>query len=156
MTSKRKRSSNKKEEEKAAPPPKEKRENARTASASEPAARPTEKVLDQVDKLLAMTASDFQEEARTAALILAQMIRKHDLVIVPKTDCAAAPEYSISTLLYAVDGLRIFSSQYEGWCRRCGKPYKKGDAVLWKRESGTTHTAKECIEYWLQFAAPIR
>ncbi len=49
--------------------------------------------LDKVQKLIAMSASSFVEEARTAALHAAKLIREHNLLIVASQSSAKTPPF---------------------------------------------------------------
>lgn len=91
-------------------------------------------VMNRVQKLLAMSTSPVEEEARTAAHMACKLIIEHGL-LKPAQSTAADNTRP-----------RRFPSGYSGVCKHCGEPYAAGEYILWKRGHGTTHELR--TEYW--------
>lgn len=92
-------------------------------------------LLDRVRKLIALTTSSSQEEARTAAFEAARLIRTHGLVITDKEPAPPpkpprSPEY------------RIIVTKYPGFCTVCCDPIEVGQVVAWARDMPVFH--KDC------------
>lgn len=88
-------------------------------------------------KLLARTRSSFVEEARTAALMLCELIRKHGLSIVdpsqtpPRRQVEDRPAY------------RVITSRFASRCTECGTRIHEGDRCAWCKGLGVL-----CLECW--------
>lgn len=94
-------------------------------------------VLDRVRKLLALATSPFPEEARTAAVKAAQLIREHGIEL---HEHGAAPRPAAPTQ-EPMRERRIIVSKYDGTCSACGEYYEAGERVAWARGRGALHVA---------------
>ena len=91
----------------------------------------------KIEQLLALAVDPAAsaEEARTAALIAARMIRSSGLQLaapgatpVSTPSAPPAPEWKRNER--PPGGYRL-SSKFGGWCRQCGRRYDVGDAIWW-------------------------
>ncbi len=97
-------------------------------------------ILDRVKKLLALAASPFPEEARTASFKAAQLIKEHKIELrLPGAAWAPPPSASPPSAKPKEQDRRIIVSKYEGWCRVCSSEYAVGERVAWAREKGAIH-----------------
>jgi hypothetical protein len=94
-----------------------------------------DRVIDKVVKLLALASSSVVEEARSAAHMAAQLIRDHQLQVVDPTE---KPARRGGPMQDPYDGI-VITSKYPGRCKGCGKGYKEGDRVFWKKGVGAWH-----------------
>jgi hypothetical protein len=106
------------------------------------------KALDQVRKCIARSASDFVEEARTAAHTACRLIREHGLVVGPP-DRRGPPPPPPPPKADTWGPLKI-RSRYGGVCAWCGDPYFVDDDILWRKGRGATHV--ECRDDWREKA----
>ncbi len=93
-------------------------------------------VLDRVGKLVALTASSFEEEARTAALRACELIRRHGLRVVPPGQVADEPRAYRQPPPEEPRDWRWIRSKYPGRCADCGSRYFEGDRVSWLKGYG--------------------
>jgi len=96
-----------------------------------------ERVIDKVTKLLALAASPVMEEARSAAHMAAQLIRDHQLQVVDPTEKPVRQKVG-GVKQDPYDGFTI-TSRYAGRCKGCGRSYREGDRVFWKKGVGAWH-----------------
>lgn len=93
-------------------------------------------VLVRLHKLVEMTKSPVEEEARTAALLAIKLILEHKIELrwprPPSSIIRYVPTQVIST--------------FNGVCKQCTIPYRKGDPILWVPHRGCTHIT--CQSYW--------
>lgn len=76
------------------------------------------KLLDRVQKLIALSSSSFEGEAKSAALKACVLIRENGLIVTDPVPPVAR---------------RVFVSKFRGWCGDCGEPYNVGDSVAWAK-----------------------
>lgn len=126
-----------------------------------------DRAMDRARKLLAMSTSPVEEEARTAAHMLAQMLLDGRVCLAatgtppPAARPAPAPPPPIKTppprkravqdYVDAIQDLRMFAAKFPGFCRECGGPFQAGDRVMWLKSCGATHADKDCAVYWERF-----
>jgi hypothetical protein len=90
--------------------------------------------LDRVTKLIALSSSPFEGEARTAALYACTLIREHGLGVGVVSDQKEEKEPPPEP----VPVVRIFS-RYRGFCGICKSSYEKGARVAWAKAHGAVH-----------------
>jgi hypothetical protein len=115
-------------------------------------------VLDRAKNLLALTTSPNENEARTAALVLAKLIREHKLVIaMPRTGhtpARATPSGKKKTpgskrgVRKVADPPERITSPLGGECIHCGTRYKAGTPIYWFSAGGGMHT--RCFDDWVK------
>jgi len=93
---------------------------------------------------LAVDPAASPEEARTAALVAARLIRSSGMKLV--TPGANAPAPAPTTPQPKPNprpnGAYRISSRFAGWCRECGTRYRVGDPIWWHpSRSGAIHAA---------------
>ena len=114
-------------------------------------------VLDRAKNLLALTTSPNENEARTAALVLAKLIREHKLVIAmprhstPNRAAATAAAKKRSSqskrgVRKVADPPERITSPLGGECIHCGTRYKAGSTIYWFSAGGGLHA--RCFEEW--------
>lgn len=99
-------------------------------------------VLDRVRKLIALTSSSFEEEARTAALAACRLIRMHGLVLTGGVDARTASSPSLPAF-------REIHNRFPTACRCCEKEIGVGCRVIWAKYHGCVHV--RCFkgtEWW--------
>lgn len=80
-------------------------------------------VLERVRRLVALTSSSFEEEARTAAFRACELIRRHGLRLVADDDVKGLP---------GPERIPI-RSKFKGYCAACGYRYREGELVWWAK-----------------------
>jgi Protein of unknown function (DUF2786) len=112
-------------------------------------------VLDRAKNLLALTTSPNENEARTAALVLAKLIREHKLVLAmprhttPNRAAPSAKKRSSSSkrgVRRVADPPERITSPLGGECIHCGTRYKAGSTIYWFSAGGGLHA--RCFEEW--------
>ena len=90
-------------------------------------------VIDRVQKLIALTTSPFDGEARTAALRAAELIRQHGLrLVAPGQVAEPGPRHRTEE----PGEWRWIRSKFPGSCVTCGSRYFEGDNVSWLKGKG--------------------
>jgi hypothetical protein len=90
-------------------------------------------IVDKVRKLVALTASDREEEARTAAYLACKLIRQHSLVI---SYVGFEPTRKKTPMPRAKDPWRIIKAKFSGYCRSCGEDWDEGQTIVWAKGEG--------------------
>jgi hypothetical protein len=113
--------------------------------------------LEKVRKLIAMTASDFEEEARTAAMQACRLIRTHGFTVGPTETGPRFDPFSYRPSPPApvpprgpfqptpFVPIHIYA-RAPGTCRACNKQFGSGASILMVKGRGATHF--ECGDYW--------
>jgi hypothetical protein len=107
------------------------------------------RVLAKVEKLVAMTSSPHEEEARTSAFMACKLIRNHSLQIVaysarshqehkPNPPPTPEPEPNPPNEFIPIQ------VKHKGYCRRCGKSIYVGEMAFWRKGKGLLHFS--CME----------
>jgi hypothetical protein len=102
-----------------------------------------ERVIDKVNKLLALASSPEMEEARSAAHMAAQLIRDNQLQIIDPTERHPAQQETWGGSWGKRDphdGF-VITSKYPGRCKGCHRAYDEGDRIFWKKGVGSWHEA---------------
>jgi len=99
--------------------------------------------LEKITALIARTASPFEEEARTSAVIACRLIRENSLEIVPAGTVAElrkrAPEPRSQWMPPEV---RFIRAKFDGSCLWCGESVEAGTRVAYY----PTERAVACID----------
>lgn len=98
-----------------------------------------ERVLERIDRLMALAASANENEARNAAALAVRMIRYFGVTL-----SLGGPSRDIHAERQPSSGLAVpvtIQSKYDGRCRSCGAVYRVGDRVQWARGKGAAHVA---------------
>jgi hypothetical protein len=106
-------------------------------------------VLERVRRLIALASSSNENEARTAAILAARLIRRHRLVISlpPATPGQKGKKASSRRGVRQVaDVPERIVSPLGGECTVCGARYRGGQHVYWFASGGGMHEA--CFEKW--------
>lgn len=124
-------------------------------------------VVEKVHQLIALTTSPHEHEARTAAVLAVQLIRKHRLVLSlptsssgafsrtrPKSDPGraaghAAPKRSRSSgrgVKKVADPPERIVAPLGGECVECGSRYRADTLIYWFASGGGMHA--KCFEEW--------
>lgn len=100
--------------------------------------------LDKVHKLIALSSSPYEEEARTAAIMACRLIREHGFIVITAGSDRAEEETkgSYHQRDAPPDWMLIFA-KYGGRCKVCHKYYDVDDPVYWKKGGGCVH--EECF-----------
>ena len=93
-------------------------------------------VLDRVGKLVALTSSPFEGEARTAALRACELIREHGLRLVAPGQVGDESRPYRQTPPEEPRDWRWIRSKFPGRCLDCGSRYFEGDKVSWLKGKG--------------------
>lgn len=100
------------------------------------------KLLDRVTKLIALSSSSFEGEAKSAALRACELIREHGLAVASdqreETKPVPAPPVSIIRL----------SSKYRGFCQVCGSRYEKWTRIAWAKGHGAVYLRCYSGPWW--------
>jgi hypothetical protein len=127
------------------------------------------RVLERVEQLIALASSPNENEARNAALLAVQLIKKHRLVVAlprTKSDPAAIsrgePEQrpppprnpsppprrrsSNKSVKRVVDLPDKIVAPLGGECIQCGGRYRAEQTILWFSSGGGLHV--KCFEAW--------
>jgi len=83
----------------------------------------TPAVLERVRRLVALTSSSFEEEARTSAFMACELIRRHGLRLVAADDAKRLP---------GPERIPI-KSRFASYCAACGCRYREGEVVWWAK-----------------------
>lgn len=102
--------------------------------------------LEKITALIARTASPFEEEARTSAVIACRLIRENRLEIVPAGTASKArttEEAPVSErrAAWAPRQVRIIRARFDGSCLWCGESVEAGTRVAYY----PTERAVACI-----------
>ena len=97
-------------------------------------APPAAGLLSRIQKLIALTASPFLVEARTAAFTACRLIREHGLTV---AEPAAIELRRSSPSVEPDTRRRPIPSRFDGRCRICGYRYQVGETVWWVRGQPT-------------------
>jgi hypothetical protein len=105
-------------------------------------------VLERVRRLIALSASPNENEARTAAVLAVQLIRQHRLVLsLPSGrsgSTTARRRPSSGAGRDAANPAERIRSPLGGECTVCGGRYRSGQTVYWFAGGGGMHP--ECYE----------
>lgn len=105
-------------------------------------------MLDRVKKLIALTASSNENEARNAAYLACRLIREHGYDVVPKVTVAARAVFTSdgwdeairrayeSVYVKPEPGWRSIRSKYDAKCVACGCVVDQEEQVWWKQGYG--------------------
>jgi len=124
------------------------------------------KLLDQIQKLIALTGSPYEEEARSAAYRACKLIRDNGIKLtleepvllpVPAQKPVQKPVHNSSQRQYTqhrptnhyppkVGRATRVMVDFEGHCLACRGPFNCYDTVYWVRGLGFTHD--DCVAYW--------
>ncbi len=91
--------------------------------------------LERVEKLIALSASDREEEARTSAMLACKLIREHKLKVVGGFLPFPIPVIKMKP---SADR-RVMIAKFDGSCRCCQGAYRKGDRIAWSIAQGPIH-----------------
>jgi hypothetical protein len=117
-------------------------------------------ILERIQHLLALAASPNENEARNAAVLAAQLIRKHNVLLtMPASrssgkhtavrDPAPPPRRktpSSKRVKRVADPAERITSPLGGECIHCGERYKPQQTVYWFSSGGGMHV--RCFEEW--------
>jgi uncharacterized protein DUF2786 len=101
--------------------------------------------LDKVHKLIALSSSPYEEEARTAAIMACRLIREHGFVVISAGSKNAKQqnreEYQDDYRKTREDNpeWRFIFAKFGGRCKVCHKYYDVDDPVYWKKGAGCIH-----------------
>ena len=107
------------------------------------------KVLEKVQRLIALTSSSSEEEARTSAVLACRLIREHGFRVVLATETVAdsprpraqpraeTPQPDHKSNKYPKP--RLIKLTYYGMCLTCGNEVSKGARVWWRPGFGIAH-----------------
>jgi hypothetical protein len=105
-------------------------------------------VLERIKRLIALSSSPNENEARNAALIAVQLIQEHRLVLSmpPGTSGLKTPRRrpSSGAKRAVADPAERIRSPLGGECKACGGRYRTGQTVYWFAGGGGMHP--ECYE----------
>jgi len=102
------------------------------------------KIVDRITKLIALSTSPYEQEARTAAHQACKLILSHGLVVHAKP--APAPPPKPAQAPPPTTAPRPINSRFASYCANCGGDIMEGERILWKRGIGSTHLV--CREWW--------
>jgi hypothetical protein len=113
-------------------------------------------ILERVEQLIALASSPNENEARNAALLAVQLIKKHRLVVsMPRTKSdpsAVSPSTggrrrsSPRGVKRVVDLPDKIVAPLGGECIECGGRYRAEQTILWFSSGGGLHV--KCFEAW--------
>lgn len=114
--------------------------------------------LTRIRALIALALSASEHEARNAALLAVQLIRRHhiELVLPAEGRGTSFPSPADIALHNAIqkqaakhsgtkkkptvpEGWRKIKSKYNGSCKWCGKKITKDASIYWSKENGAYH-----------------
>jgi hypothetical protein len=110
-------------------------------------------VLERVEHLIALSTSPNENEARTAAMLAVQLIRKHKLVLsmpvrTSERGIRAAPASRRKTtprgVKRVVDPPERIVAPLGGDCIQCGGRYRAEQTIFWVSSLGGLHV--RCLE----------
>jgi uncharacterized protein DUF2786 len=114
-------------------------------------------ILGRIKQLLALTESTNEHEARNAALLAAQLIRKHRIIlslppsspepVVAETRPRPAPRRPSVRRLPKIDLPDEIVAPLGGECIHCGRRYRPAQTIYWFPAGGGIHS--KCFEEWL-------
>jgi hypothetical protein len=101
-----------------------------------------------VHRLIALSASPNENEARNAAVLAVRLIRKHGLVLsIPASSVPGrATPRSKPRAGHVADTVDRIRSPLGGECIHCKSRYKAGAEVLWLASGGGIHP--HCYDAW--------
>jgi len=117
-------------------------------------------VLDRLHRLIALTESPNENEARNAAVLAVALIRRHGVTLVlPESPPAEPPPRRASPSprrrtpgsgkgRRIVDVPAEIKSPLGGDCVECGGRYRAGASIYWLTSGGGLHP--RCLEAWLK------
>jgi hypothetical protein len=120
-------------------------------------------VLERVLRLIALTESPNENEARNAAVLAVKLIRQHKITLVipegrvptpaPRRVSPAPRKRTPSTgrTRRVVDVPAEIRSPLGGDCVECGARYRAGATIYWLESGGGLHP--RCFEAWTKRAA---
>lgn len=127
-------------------------------------------VLERIEQLMALAASPNEHEARNAALLAVQLMRKHKVVLTlparppspargttratPSRGTAPASERTPGTrrrstprgVKRVVDPPEKIVAPLGGECLHCGQRYRAETTIFWFASGGGMHS--KCFEEW--------
>ncbi len=122
-------------------------------------------ILDRIQHLLALASSPNENEARNAAVLAAQLIHKHGVLLTMPASRSSGkhaaakapePERAASTsrrktpgskrVKRVADPAERIQSPLGGECIHCGERYKPRESVYWFASGGGMHV--RCFEDW--------
>lgn len=118
-------------------------------------------VLERIQQLLALASSPNENEARNAAVLAAQLIRKHGIQLTMpasrgssgKHAAAKSPEPAprkktpgSKRVKRVADPAERIQSPLGGECIHCGERYKPRESVYWFSSGGGMHV--RCFAEW--------
>ena len=127
-------------------------------------------VLERIEQLMALSTSSNDNEARNAALLAVQLIRKHRIVLtmpagrtrseprVDKPERAPTPPPSTRRRSTPRGVKKMFDPPEKivaplgGDCTHCGQRYRAGQTIFWFLAGGGMHI--KCFEEWARAHAP--
>lgn len=101
-------------------------------------------VVATVTKLIALSTSPNEHEARTAAFQACKMILQNSLMVCVKTDPWSPPPYRPP--IRKDDVTKRIVAKFGGTCRCCGSTYGEGDYIHWAKGRGAVCTRSKCRE----------
>ena len=114
-------------------------------------------VLAKVRALLALTTSSNIDEARNAALVMARLIRTHQLIITegapghgttfprpvppkPKRRPSSADVWRAEAEARRREAsFQDIKAKFKGYCKGCSKPIKPNTHIYWSKDKGAYH-----------------
>jgi hypothetical protein len=119
-------------------------------------------VLEKVEQLMALATSPNEHEARTAALLAVQLIRKHRLVLsmpaprtrTPQPSPSPAPSTPRRSRSSGRGAKRVADPPSKivaplgGECVECGARYRADQPIYWFASGGGMHV--KCYEEWVR------
>ncbi len=116
-------------------------------------------ILERVQRLIALSASSNENEARSAAMLAARLIREHKLVIMappkptgrtgrtpPGGTARRRTPGSKRTVRRVADPAERIKAPLGGECTKCRARYRAGQEIFWFASGGGMHPA--CFEEW--------
>ena len=98
-------------------------------------------VLERIEQLMALATSPNEHEARTAALLAVQLMKKHKATPQPRRRSSPRGTKKV------VDPPERIVAPLGGDCVHCGERYTRGANVFWFASKGGMHL--KCFENWV-------
>lgn len=99
------------------------------------------KLLDRVTKLIALSSSSFEGEAKSAALRACELIREHGLAVASDQREETSPSPTQARVIR-------LSSKYREFCQVCGSRYEKWTRIAWAKGHGAVHLRCYSGPWW--------
>ena len=120
-------------------------------------------IIDRIQHLLALASSSNENEARNAALLAAQLIRKHGVQLMMPASRVSSGKHAATKaptpeptprkktpgskrVKRVADPAERIQSPLGGECIHCGHRYKPRESVYWFSSGGGMHV--RCFEEW--------